>query len=524
MQKTCCASRPLEAYCEQVNICTEIALSCMEIDRHKRPTIADIIHQLNDTEAVIEQALSLSASSHSLMQGDLLKVQTFTRSEAIPGAESCTEFPVLLQVTAPPWPPGEEVPRTGVDIVAVLDIDRRVIIQWKQNLVKQAMMIVIEKLGPNDRLSIVSFDDNAHSIMKLTSMSQQGRDVARLMVNKLTGSNSNNIVAGLREGAEILRAREVEEGDSRVGCIMLVSDGKDKAVFTQDILSSEFPVHTFGLHNIATYSCEKDYNVSGARAMKYIAHKTSGIYSYVDEGNNSIKEAFEQFITGITSVGVTSVKISIAAHESVTISSIESGGHGNEVSSDKRSGEIHINDIYAGETKNFIIYLAVIEGNKKLLTVGGRYLGFSASKQLRDMDVFVLRPRSGCSTGKLAIHSEVAAELVRIQLEKALSERAEQRYVGEVGLQDLWNSIRYSDEGRSAPAETLSELGKDMAEIKRYMSSPHWLSPNVLPYLLSWLSCHKWQRATSKGSRSNSGAFSLAQYTVSGKQANEDEE
>jgi len=253
MQKTCRASQPLEAYCEQVNICTEIALSCMEIDRHKRPTIADIIHQLNDTEAVIEKALSWSASSHSFMHGDSLKVQAITRSEAIPGAEMCTEFPVLVQVTAQPWPLGEMIPRTGVDVVAVLDIDIRVIAQWKLNIIKQAMMIVIDKLSPNDRLSVVSFDDNAHHIMKLTQMSDQGRDAARLMVNELTGSHGNNVVDGLREGVEILRGREVEEGDSRVGCIMFVSDGKDKTILTQGIFSSEFPVHTFGLQNITSY-------------------------------------------------------------------------------------------------------------------------------------------------------------------------------------------------------------------------------------------------------------------------------
>jgi len=72
MQKTCQASRPLEAYCEQVNICTEIALACMEIDRHKRPDITDIIQQLTDTEAVIDKALSWSAGSHPRMKGDLV--------------------------------------------------------------------------------------------------------------------------------------------------------------------------------------------------------------------------------------------------------------------------------------------------------------------------------------------------------------------------------------------------------------------------------------------------------------------
>uniref|UniRef100_A0ACD5ZAB6 Uncharacterized protein n=1 Tax=Avena sativa TaxID=4498 RepID=A0ACD5ZAB6_AVESA len=55
--KTACAYGTLEAYCEQVKICTEIALSCMDIDRHKRPNIVDIIDQLNDTETMINTVI-----------------------------------------------------------------------------------------------------------------------------------------------------------------------------------------------------------------------------------------------------------------------------------------------------------------------------------------------------------------------------------------------------------------------------------------------------------------------------------
>ncbi|KAF7012143.1 hypothetical protein CFC21_026365 [Triticum aestivum] len=38
------------AYSEQVKICIEIGLSCVQEDRHKRPTIQDIVDRLNETE------------------------------------------------------------------------------------------------------------------------------------------------------------------------------------------------------------------------------------------------------------------------------------------------------------------------------------------------------------------------------------------------------------------------------------------------------------------------------------------
>ncbi|XP_044433165.1 protein PSK SIMULATOR 2 isoform X2 [Triticum aestivum] len=44
---------PLESYSEQVKRCTEIAVSCVEADRSKRPSIGEIVNKLNETETII---------------------------------------------------------------------------------------------------------------------------------------------------------------------------------------------------------------------------------------------------------------------------------------------------------------------------------------------------------------------------------------------------------------------------------------------------------------------------------------
>lgn len=63
----------LESYSEQVKRCIEIALSCLEADRRKRPSIGDIIRKLNETETMLQtssgftndQGLSFSSISQS---------------------------------------------------------------------------------------------------------------------------------------------------------------------------------------------------------------------------------------------------------------------------------------------------------------------------------------------------------------------------------------------------------------------------------------------------------------------------
>ncbi|XP_044335310.1 uncharacterized protein [Triticum aestivum] len=55
LQATWSPPELVEAQCQQVKRCIEIALSCMEMDRHKRPSVVDIIHELNKTETFIEK-------------------------------------------------------------------------------------------------------------------------------------------------------------------------------------------------------------------------------------------------------------------------------------------------------------------------------------------------------------------------------------------------------------------------------------------------------------------------------------
>ncbi|KAM3400556.1 hypothetical protein ACQJBY_005419 [Aegilops geniculata] len=410
-----------------------------------------------------------------------VKVETFTRSKAIPSEDPCNKFPVLVRVAVAPWSCAEDMPRAGMDIVAVLDVSGRMQGE-KLDHMKQAMMVVINKLGADDRLSIVSFNTYANGLMKLTYMSDHERDVARLKINELVAGGQSDMGGALQEGAQILRWRAAE-CSSRVGCMMLLSDGEYPEIF-QTELNSEFPVHTFGLGS--------DHN---PKVMKYIAKMTSGTYSFVNQGTE-IKDALQIFITGLTSVAGMFIKITLRTNAGIVISSIESGGYTYQVKSDNQYGTIEVDNIHAGERKDFIVYLRVAEGKKDLMTIGGRYLSHNTVKHLAYTGVCVLRPHLECVPGDLAIHSDVAAELVRIRLKKGISAMLEQGPSGVV-LQQLWDEIMDSEEARGTPDKTLSALSMDVSEMKRGIEHPEEYSKSGLPHL-SWLSSHNWKRATIK--------------------------
>lgn len=429
---------------------------------------------------------------HTDEGGSMVKVETFTRSMEIPSENPCNKFPVLLRITAAPRRLAKEMPHIGVDIVAVLDVSGKMRGE-KLDHMKQAMMVVIDKLGVDDRLSIVSFSTYENRLMKLTYMSDKDQDVARLRINKLVARGQNDIGAGLQEGAQILLWRGAEFSH-RVGCMMLLSDGEYPEILQME-LNSEFPVHTFGVgtnHN--------------PNVMKYIADMTSGTYSFINQDIDRIKDALALFITGLTSVVATSIKITLRTGEGITISSIESGGYINRVKSDNRSGTIDIDNIYASERKDFIVYLRVAEGKKELMTIGGRYLSHDTVKHLAYTDVNVQRPHQEDLPDDLAIQPDVAAELVRIWLKKGISAILEEG-PSSAELQQLWDRIVDSDEGRDALEETLLGLSMDISEMKRDIENPKEYRRSGLPYTLSWLTSHKWQRATIKGTHSSSGSF-----------------
>jgi hypothetical protein len=105
----------------------------------------------------------------------------------------------------------------------------------------------------------------------------------------------------------------------------------------------------------------------------------------------------------------------------------------------------------------------------------------------------------------MTINPDVAAELIRIRLQNGVLDMLETQKMTTEGLQDLWNMIKHSEEGCGAPEETLSGFSMDVAEMKRDISG--------MPYTLSWLSCQKWQRATTKGTPCKSSAFrTIGQY------------
>ncbi|XP_075483442.1 E3 ubiquitin-protein ligase WAVH1-like [Primulina tabacum] len=136
-----------------------------------------------------------------------ISIRTIPERVAVASSESVSEFSVLVQIMAPPV---GDLGNTPMDLVAVLDVSGSMH-GSKLALLKSAVVFVIDRLGPSDRLSIVSFSTRAQRVLSLRRMTEDGRENAKQCVNSLLASGCTNILEALEMGVQVLEERRYKD-------------------------------------------------------------------------------------------------------------------------------------------------------------------------------------------------------------------------------------------------------------------------------------------------------------------------
>ncbi|XP_071676907.1 uncharacterized protein [Lolium perenne] len=370
--------------------------------------------------------------------------------------------------------------------------------------VKEAMLAVIKDLGPRDRFCMLPFSSEVQSRTELTEMSLNGKEAASSMVQNLVTGGKSDMGAALQLAAKVLNGRKMHDCINRECLTVFISAGKDDSVYTKPI-NHGFPVHTIGLGS------EHDPKV-----MHDIAQTTHGTYSYIDRDMDATGSTLRKLVQVQKAVSARNTEIKLQAHEGVTILSIESGGHKSVPS--ETSGVIKISRLYASQVSSFIVYLAVKQGKspglKQILTSGGGSKMELMTVSVTNEGVPGFLTGEGVPVDKLGVSVKrpeespggsvcplVAAELYRLALVLAISTLAEPTADG---LQKIRNKYLTSEQHRMY---SKWEFEKDISEMQKGISDPNKHKMQGLPYMLSWLSSHNWQRPTAKGSPHMSDNF-----------------
>uniref|UniRef100_A0A7N0SW72 Uncharacterized protein n=1 Tax=Kalanchoe fedtschenkoi TaxID=63787 RepID=A0A7N0SW72_KALFE len=426
---------------------------------------------------------------------------------AVSASDAYDNFNVLIHVKAPYREMGKETdPRVPVDIVTVLDVSGSMAGR-KIALLKQAMSFVMQNLGPSDRLSVVTFSSSSTRQFPLICMDEEGRRRALDKVEALACGGGTNIRDGLTKGAKVILDRKWK---NPVVSVILLSDGQDtcghseyQSLLPDQNTSLRIPVDTFG------FGADHD-----AALMHSIAENSGGTFSFI-ESENAIQDAFAQCIGGLLSVAVQELKVEVdCIHPGLRLNSIKAGSYTANLTNDGRRGVIHVGDLYAEEERNFLVSVNVpVDKSGNDTPLFKVSCGFK--DPLRNGSVNV----EAASELKIERPEKVRSLITSLEVDKqrsrllAAEAMAEARAAAESG--DLGRAVRVLDGCRKAleasrSAESGDPLWTDLCEemkaVQERMSSRQIYESTGRGYVLSGLSSHHRQRATTRGDSSQSGS------------------
>ncbi|KAL3625814.1 hypothetical protein CASFOL_030343 [Castilleja foliolosa] len=325
----------------------------------------------------------------------------------------------------------------------VLDVSSSMGHAAKMNLLKRAACFVIDQLGPSDRLSIVSFHSVADLKLALSKMTEQGRAAAKQVVNSLRARGGTNIV--------------------------------------------------------------EDHNPV---VMHAIADVSGGTFSFI-ESYELVQDAFARCIGGLLSVVVRELRLILrSASQGVAIKLIPSGRHFSEISNRGSRGTINVGDLYADEEKEFLVNISVpvYENNNErttpLLDITCSYIDGLSNARVQMESCEIRRP-GVLLLCDVKVKLEVDRQKSRLDAVDGLAEAQRVADTGDLEgaraiLLKRIKSVQASA-SRQAGDGLLLKLEDEMKKTKEKMGSKSTYERAGRAYVLSSISSHANQRATTSG-------------------------
>jgi Ca-activated chloride channel family protein len=197
---------------------------------------------------------------------------------------------------------GDVLPK---DIVFVIDRSGSMSGE-KISQAQDALQFILGQLNPNDRFSIVSFDDQLDVFAdNLAPVDQRTLSDARRFVRQLTARNNTNIEGALQTGLAIFAQSEERSGASRL--LVFLTDGLPTAGVTDDVTIADLVAQANARVEARLHVFGVGYDVN-THLLDRLALDNGGSVTYVQPGEN-LEVALSEFYGRIANPVLTDVEV-----------------------------------------------------------------------------------------------------------------------------------------------------------------------------------------------------------------------
>ncbi|MFZ9629373.1 MAG: vWA domain-containing protein [Ilumatobacteraceae bacterium] len=250
----------------------------------------------------------------------------------------------LLELTAPIVPVEHRAP---LDIVAVIDRSGSMAGE-PLRAVCDAVAGLLRVTGPDDRIGVVTFDDQVHVVLPLA---RHDRDVAERTVRAISSGGSTNLSAGWLKGVELLEAAPRPDAVRRV---VLLTDGHaNHGVTGRDQLASLVRGATARDVSSSFIGFAHGYDEELLAALADAGRGND----YFCADADAAAAVFGQEFTGLAAVAAQNLSVEIRPSAQVAAMRVR---HDFPAQQHPDGGlTVQIGDAYSGETRRLLVELSL---------------------------------------------------------------------------------------------------------------------------------------------------------------------
>ena len=185
-----------------------------------------------------------------------------------------SHVPCALHIRAPS---ATENQRINAHFVIVIDTSESMLEQSRLENVKHSASLVLNFLGPNDRLSLITFGNESIVHCSAVACTSEQKSVIQSIIDKIHVDGSTNL------SAAILNVKTVLTNDStfKTGVLLLTDGHANRGIYSDDKILKMF--NTLHEQHPAVSFTVVGYGTNhNAILMNAIAESTQGVYSIVE--------------------------------------------------------------------------------------------------------------------------------------------------------------------------------------------------------------------------------------------------